>query len=112
MIPFLLLGLFGVCITTELLLNLTPTTNNNNYNLTALKKGVCGALFVRAGVRWTKIQQSLSIQKYPVLAVVSVAAFTAILDYNSWVNRLSINELIGMLFSECVDENDLNGLCR
>ncbi len=84
LIPFVLLGIFG---------------------------GLWGAFFVRANIAWCRLRKNTCLGHYPVLEVVVVTLFTALLAFPIEYTRMSSSELISELFNDCglLDSSKLCG---
>uniref|UniRef100_A0A667Y567 Chloride channel protein n=1 Tax=Myripristis murdjan TaxID=586833 RepID=A0A667Y567_9TELE len=82
--PFILLGIFG---------------------------GLWGALFIRANIAWCRRRKSTRLGHYPIIEVLVVAGFTALLSYPNSYTRMSGAELISELFNDCslLDSSQLCG---
>ncbi|XP_070785605.1 H(+)/Cl(-) exchange transporter 5 [Enoplosus armatus] len=82
--PFILLGIFG---------------------------GLWGALFIKANIAWCRRRKSTRLGHYPVIEVLVVAAFTALIAYPNSYTRMSGAELISELFNDCslLDSSQLCG---
>ncbi|KAJ3411464.1 hypothetical protein HDV05_002153 [Chytridiales sp. JEL 0842] len=83
--PFLLLGVFG---------------------------GIYGAFFINSISVWASLRKRWSLKSHPLLEIIAISLLTALLSYPLPLTRSSLNELVGDLFSECHDDNALNGLCK
>lgn len=83
LIPFLLLGIIG---------------------------GVLGTLFIKCNIWWCRFRKNSRLGQYPVLEVVAVAFFTAVLAFPNEYTRMNSSELIYLLFSQCGVTNQV-GVC-
>ncbi|KAI9362902.1 clc channel [Zopfochytrium polystomum] len=82
------------------------------FLLIGLVGGAYGGWFVKASAQWAQMRQHFGAQKHPISEVLVISLLTAFLSYGSVLTRISNNELIGNLFSECNGDEDLRGLCR
>ncbi|KAM3857537.1 LOW QUALITY PROTEIN: H(+)/Cl(-) exchange transporter 5-like [Diretmus argenteus] len=82
--PFILLGIFG---------------------------GLWGALFIRANIAWCRRRKSTRLGHYPIIEVLVVAGFTALISFPNSYTRMSGAELISELFNDCslLDSSQLCG---
>ncbi|KAJ3282937.1 hypothetical protein HK104_010632 [Borealophlyctis nickersoniae] len=74
--------------------------------------GLYGHLFIAATTLWTRVRERTPIGRHPVWEVVGVAVLTGVFGYGNHYTRMGSSELVGILFGECKDEADLEGLCR
>ncbi|KAI9343982.1 chloride channel [Obelidium mucronatum] len=75
--------------------------------------GIYGALFIKITSILADIRRSKYFPFHPVVEVVLVAFVTAVVNQQTPLMRLSLNELKESLFSECIPESDdPYGLCN
>lgn len=74
LIPFIFLGIFG---------------------------GLWGAFFIRANIAWCRLRKNTCLGHYPVLEVMLVTLFTALLAFPNEYTRMSGSQLISELFNDC-----------
>ncbi|KAJ3104014.1 hypothetical protein HK100_004114 [Physocladia obscura] len=82
------------------------------FILLGVAGGIYGALFIRISAMWARVKKYFAIN--PIVEVAFVAIVTAIVNHRSRFMRLSVNEIVGVLFSECKNDgtDDLYGLCK
>jgi chloride channel 3/4/5 len=75
--------------------------------------GIYGGLFIKLNMRVAAWRQSSNLFKSPVLEVVFVALFTALINFPIKFMRAQASELVYFLFAECSDlQDDMLGLCK
>eukprot|EP01060_Flectonema_neradi_P011839 TRINITY_DN18805_c0_g1_i1.p1 TRINITY_DN18805_c0_g1~~TRINITY_DN18805_c0_g1_i1.p1 ORF type:complete len:803 (+),score=141.16 TRINITY_DN18805_c0_g1_i1:68-2410(+) len=63
--------------------------------------GIIGAAFNAANIRWCRLRKRTSLRKWPVVEVLCVVAFTAVINYLTPFLRTGASEFISRLFQEC-----------
>ncbi|KAJ3028210.1 hypothetical protein HK097_006013, partial [Rhizophlyctis rosea] len=74
--------------------------------------GLYGACFIRVTTWWSNFRQRLWFGRHPVVEVLGVAVGTGLVAYLNHYTRIGNGELVGLLFGECHEQSDLDGLCR
>ncbi|KAJ3129249.1 hypothetical protein HK100_008746 [Physocladia obscura] len=101
-LPFILLGVAGVSVSKTLF---------SFFFFCIL--GIYGAVFTRISNIWSGFKRRY-FPINPILEVAVVAFITSIVNHRLRFTRLSVSEIVGVLFSECKtnDPTDLYGLCN
>ncbi|KAI8834500.1 chloride channel [Chytridium lagenaria] len=73
--------------------------------------GIFGAIFVRISLLLPGIRRTLRLNSIPLIEVSLITLLTGLISYRYYLTRISINELIRILFSECSNDSDPGGLC-
>ncbi|KAI8344822.1 chloride channel [Chlamydoabsidia padenii] len=73
--------------------------------------GSFGAFVTYYNIRYQHFRKSSIIGKYPVTEVLCIMLLTAVVCFWNPFARLSLNEFVANLFSECSSTNDNAGLC-
>ncbi|KAI8610065.1 chloride channel [Chytriomyces sp. MP71] len=82
------------------------------FALLGVLGGLFGALFIRLTSLWSRVKSSPRYPLNPVLEVVLVALLSAAINFNDPLTRISLNDLVEALFSDCkVGDPDEFGLC-
>ncbi|RKP26431.1 chloride channel [Syncephalis pseudoplumigaleata] len=81
------------------------------FVLLGLCGGLYGGLFIRMFKAWMKSKPHSLISSNPVREVGLVALVTALLSWGNKFTRLDSTGFVGDLFSECMPEDNLGGLC-
>lgn len=71
--------------------------------------GIIGALFIKANIYWCRFRKTSKLGQYPVLEVLAVTLFTALLAFPNKYTRMNTSELIYLLFTQCgvTNEHDI-----
>lgn len=82
------------------------------FALLGVMGGLYGGFFIKLNMRLAAWRQRKQYFKHPVLEVVVIAFFTAIINYPQSFMRAQFPELVATLFAECSDQLDEQlGLC-
>ncbi|XP_047126232.1 H(+)/Cl(-) exchange transporter 5 isoform X1 [Hydra vulgaris] len=82
-IPFILLGIYGGCF---------------------------GAFFIKCNIFWCRMRKTKKFGNYPMTEVFVLTIFTALISYPNEFTRMSMSQLIYMLFQNC-SPDDTSILC-
>jgi len=71
--------------------------------------GILGALFIKANIWWCRFRKTSKLGHYPVLEVIAVTLFTAVIAFPNKYTRMNTSELIYLLFTQCgvTNEHDI-----
>lgn len=71
--------------------------------------GILGALFIKANIWWCRFRKNSKLGQYPVLEVLGVTLFTAVIAFPNKYTRMNTSELIYLLFTQCgvTNEHDI-----
>ncbi|XP_050541085.1 H(+)/Cl(-) exchange transporter 5 isoform X1 [Daktulosphaira vitifoliae] len=72
--------------------------------------GVIATIFIKCNIRWCRYRKTSVLGQYPVIEVLVLTAITAILSYPNPYTRMSMSQLIYLLFSQC-DVSSHDSLC-
>ncbi|XP_045476075.1 H(+)/Cl(-) exchange transporter 5-like [Harmonia axyridis] len=72
--------------------------------------GIIATIFIKANLYWCQYRKRSRLGKYPVTEVLVVTLITAIVAYPNRYTRMSMSQLIYLLFSQCGISN-LDYLC-
>lgn len=78
--------------------------------------GLYGGMFIRLNMLIARLRKSSSypLRDKPVMEVLIVSAFSAVINYPNTFMRAQLSELVYYLFAECatIGNNDIFGLCK
>ncbi|KAI9339123.1 chloride channel [Pilaira anomala] len=73
--------------------------------------GFFGAFVTYFNIKYQHLRRASIIGKYPIIEVLCIMLFTALISFWNPFSRMGLSELAAHLFSECSPTNDNGGLC-